>query len=299
MNTMQLKCFMAVAESLSFAAAARQLSVTQPAVTQQIRALEDELGAKLFERTTRSVKLTPAGLTFLADARGMLTIYERSLGRFAHAEKLEFLPFSIGAQSHCELLALTEALHTLKSSVPTLLPSFQIFPFPYLADRLREGAIDAVIAFEEEGRRKRQLRFKSLGRLPIALVTGRAYDPLPDLGVSSAAGVDVLTGQRLLLLDPMKHPVSFDRFQHELLADRIAESVQFCETIDAAVLLARSGCGVAVLPLFPSLAQDASLCCRPLEHIAPLSYGVHYLSLSDKPLIRTFIEACSGLFPDQ
>ena len=149
MNTMQLKCFMAVAESLSFAAAAHQLSVTQPAVTQQIRALEDELGAKLFERTTRSVKLTPAGLTFLADARGMLTIYERSLGRFAHAEKLEFLPFSIGAQSHCELLALTEALHTLKSSVPTLLPSFQIFPFPYLADRLREGAIDAVIALRK------------------------------------------------------------------------------------------------------------------------------------------------------
>ena len=60
MNTFQLSCFLQVAETLNFARAAEILHVTQPAVTQQIRSLEKELGVPLFHRTTRSVKLTQA-----------------------------------------------------------------------------------------------------------------------------------------------------------------------------------------------------------------------------------------------
>lgn len=55
MTTMQLDCFLIVAETLNFAAAAEKLNVTQPAVTQQIHALEKELNVKLFHRTTRTV----------------------------------------------------------------------------------------------------------------------------------------------------------------------------------------------------------------------------------------------------
>ena len=292
MNTTQLQCFIAVAETLSFAAASRKLSVTQPAVTQQIRALEDELGAKLFERTTRSVKLTPAGFTFLADARSMISICERARERFSGADNLDFIPFSIGAQSHAELSVLPSALHAMKAQTPTLAFSFQVFPFPYLADRMREGAFDVILAFEDEGRKKKLLRFRALARLPIACVTSRAYAPAADAPIPAAA----LTGESLVLLDPLKHPSAFDRFQHGLLADRKVSDMHFCETIDAALLLARSGCGAAVLPLFPSLASDETLCCRPLADIAPLSYGVRYMNLTDKPLVRAFLDQCAGMF---
>ena len=69
MNTFQLSCFLAVAEHLNFARAAEELHVTQPAVTQQIHSLEKELGATLFQRTTRKVSLTAEGLAFLSDAQ--------------------------------------------------------------------------------------------------------------------------------------------------------------------------------------------------------------------------------------
>ena len=62
MNTFQLTCFLTLAETLSFAKAARLLNVTQPAVTHQIHSLEEELNAKLFKRTTRSVEITQEGL---------------------------------------------------------------------------------------------------------------------------------------------------------------------------------------------------------------------------------------------
>ena len=61
MNTVQLECFLAVADNLSFARAAEQLHITQPAVTHQISSLENELNVKLFRRTTRTVALTNDG----------------------------------------------------------------------------------------------------------------------------------------------------------------------------------------------------------------------------------------------
>ena len=69
MNVFQLSCFLAVADNLSFARAAAGLHITQPAVTQQIRALEKELGVRLFVRTTRTVRLTEEGRSFYGDAR--------------------------------------------------------------------------------------------------------------------------------------------------------------------------------------------------------------------------------------
>lgn len=96
MNTMQLACFLAVAETLSFARAAEQLHVTQPAVTQQIHSLESELNTQLFRRTTRTVELTQAGLIFLGDAKLMLEISERARLRAEHAVEDLRQPFVIG-----------------------------------------------------------------------------------------------------------------------------------------------------------------------------------------------------------
>ena len=57
----RIRCFLEVAACLSFSTAARNLYISQQAVTRQIAALEEELGVKLFYRTTRRVELTPAG----------------------------------------------------------------------------------------------------------------------------------------------------------------------------------------------------------------------------------------------
>lgn len=59
MNTIQLECFVAVAEHLNFSRASEELKITQPAVSHQIHALEEELGTKLFLRTSKSVSLIP------------------------------------------------------------------------------------------------------------------------------------------------------------------------------------------------------------------------------------------------
>ena len=62
MNTVQLECFITVAEHLNFSRASEILRITQPAVSHQIRTLEGELGVKLFRRTSKSVALTTEGI---------------------------------------------------------------------------------------------------------------------------------------------------------------------------------------------------------------------------------------------
>ena len=65
----QLRTFAAVAEELSFTRAAEAIGLSQQATSKAVRALEDELGVVLLERTTREVRLTPAGASLLADGR--------------------------------------------------------------------------------------------------------------------------------------------------------------------------------------------------------------------------------------
>ena len=67
-----MQIFVAVAEEQGFAAAARRLNISPPAVTRAVSALEDHLGAKLLNRTTRHVRMTDAGRRYLEDARRIL-----------------------------------------------------------------------------------------------------------------------------------------------------------------------------------------------------------------------------------
>ena len=72
MQLRQLEYFIAVSEQPNFTKAAKQFYISQTAVTLQIKALEEELGVTLFQRTNRKVALTPAGKTFLDDARAII-----------------------------------------------------------------------------------------------------------------------------------------------------------------------------------------------------------------------------------
>ncbi|MEN0062140.1 MAG: LysR family transcriptional regulator [Myxococcota bacterium] len=76
MSDVHIRSFVVLAEEGAFVRAAPRLHVTQPPLTRRIQALEAELGATLFERRARGVKLTEAGRAFLPHARRILAAHE-------------------------------------------------------------------------------------------------------------------------------------------------------------------------------------------------------------------------------
>ena len=84
MTIFQIECFLTVAEFLNFAKAAEQMNISQPAITRQIQSLENELGGKLFQRSTRVVRLTENGHVFKVEAQTIVAAARRSIRRFFH-----------------------------------------------------------------------------------------------------------------------------------------------------------------------------------------------------------------------
>ena len=81
MELRHLRYFITVADELSFSHAAEHLGIAQPPLSQQIQALETELGVKLFDRKKPPLQLTQAGAAFLAEARSILKTLEQAVSK--------------------------------------------------------------------------------------------------------------------------------------------------------------------------------------------------------------------------
>ncbi|WIV53075.1 LysR family transcriptional regulator [Amycolatopsis nalaikhensis] len=139
----QLRYFLAVAEELHFGRAAERLHIVQPAVSQQVRRLERELGVELFGRTTRSVSLTEAGQRFLPHARAVLAAADRaadSVTEFCTSRSLLRLGTSEG---------MGDRLDGLLAAFARLAPEAQLelvhAPTAQRLQRVRDGSLDATI----------------------------------------------------------------------------------------------------------------------------------------------------------
>lgn len=143
MELRHLFAFVAVAEELHFGRAAKRLQMAQPPLSQQIRQLEKELGVQLFERNTRSVRLTSAGESFLQPVRTVIEDLDTAVRAAKAAGRGEYGRVSIGfagASSHETLPRLTRAVRAAHPAIELVMTG-QTYANVALA-RVADGSLD-------------------------------------------------------------------------------------------------------------------------------------------------------------
>ncbi len=189
----QMRYFVAVAETLHFGRAAERLHVSQPPLSRQIAALERELGATLFERHSRQVRLTPAGQRFLEDARSVLAAFDEACRSARLVEQGELGELHVGFMMHAALSSVPPLTREFVSRHPHVrLHLREVLPSA-LVDAVLKGELDAGIGFLPVARKGIERR--PVHREPLCLALPSAHALAGDDGPVAATA---LAGEALI-----------------------------------------------------------------------------------------------------
>lgn len=283
MNTTQLECFLAVADFLNFSRAAEHLRLTQPAVSHQVKTLEDELGVALFQRTSKKVRLTQEGHMFLQYAGKILQLSNISRMRVKGCYEARPMRLGIGCRSTADLRLLRPALERLRQEEERILPMIRLIPLSALDNLLTEGDIQVLFTFQETA--PQNSVYRELLRSPVVFVC-RGDHPLAQC---ETVTVEQLKENGIIAAcRPPLCPPSVFALQGQIVTSKPPEEVIFCESQEVLFTLVETGYAFSIMADFPQL-RSPQLRYIPVEGCEPLSFGVSYLRGNRGQTLRRFL----------
>jgi len=171
------KVFYEVANEGNITKAANKLMISQPAVTKQIKTLEDQLGGQLFIRTKRGVILTENGQNIYNHIKQGMICFESAELEFSNLKKLETGTIKIGISTTLCRIFLLPIIRKFHEEYPNV--AIQLFTDPSISmrEQLKDGKIDILIA-KEQSKEDNNLDYEELGMLHPCFISSRKYlDP--------------------------------------------------------------------------------------------------------------------------
>lgn len=277
MDLRQIRYFTAVAETLNFTQAAQRLNITQPPLTRQIQALEQQLGVRLFDRLARGVQLTAAGHTLLAEARHLKTLVDQSVLRAQHAAQGELGRLDVGYFGTSALQALPRVLAAYRAAHPAVEVVLHPGQTPSQLLALRQGRV--AIVFE------RQLPPPEPD-LQLELVTREAVlAALPAahrLAGEEVVDVEDLRDEPMILpmgLPPQMTGMAARVFQAHGFQPREA---QRCLDMTSGTLLVACGVGVFLVPASMAAMAMPGVVYRPLRTRSAATFDLYCFCLRER-----------------
>lgn len=173
MEILQLEYVVALSKHKSFTEAANEVNITQPSLSQQINKLEAEIGVKIFERTTRKVELTPAGVEFLNYALRILSEVNDARASMQQYINTSLGYIKIGVLPSIGFYRITSEIAKFKKSYPGIKLEFVEEECKKLQQMLLDSKID--LAFLSETVLDHRLEFTRLVNDELRLVTGKLH----------------------------------------------------------------------------------------------------------------------------
>jgi len=286
----QLRYFATVAEELHFGRAARRLHMTQPPLSQTIMALEEMLGAPLFERNRRGVALTAAGAALLPEARRLL---EQSAGLAELVQRAATGAsgrLSLAFVSSADYSVLPPTLRAYRAEYPQVEITLKEATSDLQLEDLLEGRVDAGLLIPPLPDRARQdLDYLPVLREPLVLA---APAGLPALARAKAADLRKLAGIPLIIFPRHISPGLYDAilsvFREAGITPEVGQEAIQMQTI---VSLVSAGMGLALVPQSVSNLRRPGVEYLPLVQNTPLvETGLAWRRDNASPVLRGFLE---------
>ncbi|MFT3997529.1 MAG: LysR family transcriptional regulator [Asticcacaulis sp.] len=290
----QIRCFVTAAEELHFGRAAARLNMTQPPLSRQIQVLERILGVPLFERTSRSVKLTPAGRVFLPEARRIVWLAESATLAARKVAQGDAGRIGIGFTAVSGYSFLPQIVAQARARLPNIELDLREMVSSQQVEALQTGLID--IGFLRQPLERHEFeseRVVSEG-LIAALPTGDARLTAPDLTLKAFDGSPLIMYSR-----------EGASYFHNMLmglfsaAEVRPDYVQQVTQIHSMLGLVRAGLGVAIVPRTAMGLQFAGVHYRDIATVPekPVELYMVWRRGNANPALGAVRDLCSEVAP--
>lgn len=287
MDLRHLKYFTILAEELNFSRAAARLHISQPPLTRQIQHLEDELGTRLFVRSTRGVELTSAGRALLDDAQHILGMVKVAKERAGKAGKGQIGRLDVGVFGSAILNHIPRLLLQFHNRYPEV----EIALHPQTKDEqvaaLRERRL--TIGFNRHVPVEPDIVVETVYTEPLVIALNRKHPLASHKSIRIAEIVD-----EPVILYPRNTRTSFAYDVIALIRAEGAEPRVAQEVADVvtAIALVASGFGICVVPEAASSLRLPGVVYRSIKKDPPPSIELACLYRRDdtSPILNSFLD---------
>lgn len=280
-----LHYFIAVAEELHFSRAAERLHISQPPLSQQIRALEEQLGVKLFERTKRQVQLTEAGEVFLERSYLLLEQLEQAIEVTQRIGRGEVGRLAIAFVDSATYTVLPDILSVFREQFPAVELRLHEMTTAQQIQALHLKQVDIGIvrsAIREPG-----LSVECLLQESLVLALPQTHP----LCAHNKVSLSTLASESFILFPAKLGPVFYEQIidmcQQAGFRPKVAQEAVQMQTI---IGLVAAGLGIAFVPTSMQNFYRSGVVYRPLQEQTPSS-GLHlaWRQHDSSPVIRAFL----------
>ncbi len=276
MNTTQLECFVSLASTLNFAKTAEQVYLTQPAVSKEIQALENELSTKLFIRTTRSVSLTPVGIQFLPEANSILNTYYHAKDWISNFHSKNKSSIRIGYMDSHNLPLIGEILSSLKNDFENLLPEFSLDQTDTNLNRLVHGQLDIVLGIKDSKFSDDSIDFRTLHFDGFLIAFPKNHPAVKEARRKKMKSIPqemLWSCRQIVQIPPYLLKNVFSKGSRILPVNDKLENI-ICSFASEVYVLVKAGFGFAFVPEYLAV-PDKEIVFYPFEETRRAPFGIY------------------------
>jgi DNA-binding transcriptional LysR family regulator len=285
MEFRQIRSFLSIAETLHFGRSAELIHLSQPALSLQIRALEEDVGVRLFERNRRKTTLTAAGVAFRDDAAAALSQLEQAIrsARLAASGKLGLL--RIGFVSTAGIEIVSDLVHQFRKSNPDVEFSLRNILTAEQVQMLESGSLDVGFLRMPVGEHS-ALDVVTVHRERFVLVVPSSHKlaKRKRVRLREVAGEDFVMYERTYA--PGFHDLIYGIFRDARIAPNVSQTAV---EIPMLISLVASGMGITIMPASVVKHYVASVvACEILDRIPMVEIGIAVSKRFRTPVVDSF-----------